>query len=39
VEGHPPSVVIEERALDDLLDGIDVEPKARKMPPTGSQTH
>jgi len=39
VEGHPSSVVIEERALDDLLDGIDVEPKGRKMPPTGWQTH
>ena len=39
VEGHPSSVAIEERALDDLLDGIDVVTKGQKNPPPGSQTH
>jgi transposase len=29
-QGNPASVTIDERALDDLLDGIDVEPKAQR---------
>jgi transposase len=32
VEGGTTSVAIDERALDDLLDGIDVQPKAQKAP-------
>ncbi len=30
--GDPKSVTIDERALDDLLDGIDVEPKPQRTP-------
>lgn len=30
VDARATSIVIDERTLDDLLDGIDVEPKARK---------
>jgi transposase len=37
-EGDMSSVVIEERALDDLLDGIDVEAKPMKTA-GGGQTH
>lgn len=33
LDGHATSVTIDERALDDLLDGIDLEGKARKEPP------
>jgi transposase len=36
-EGGTTSVAIDERALDDLLDGIDVQPKAQKAPPV--RTH
>jgi transposase len=32
VESGTTSVVIDERALDDLLDGIDVEPKRKRVP-------
>lgn len=38
LDEHASTVVIDERALDDLLDGIDVERAARR-PPTRERVH